>query len=298
MESPLVSFIVVSYNHSKFITECLDSIRDQSYKEWELIVADDASKDNSADVMRDWLKENSIHAKTNFHTQNKGFAATLNECVELAVGKYVNIIAADDYLHPDFLIRCVDALEQKDDNFAVAFSSAFLINEDKSLTNYNDNFDFYNDPLQFRKELRKKNHIPALSTLVKRQVLLETGPYDKDILIEDYDRWLRINEKYLFVLIPENLAYYRRHDENISKIKARIIFLEETLLKIKYDTTLDNKFELNQKIKKLYSTSTDKKEIKKISGLYDGYRGKNLWLNFCLKHRLPYKFYLLKYKFF
>lgn len=298
MESPLVSFIVVSYNHSEFITECLDSIKNQTYKNWELIIADDASKDNSAEVMKNWLQENNVLAKTNFHTQNKGFASTLNECLEMTEGKYVNIIAADDYFHFEFLEKCVASLEQKDDNFGMVFSSCFIIKEDKSLIHYLDDLTIYKDEKRFRTTLKKMNYIPALATLVKRKVLLETGPYDKNILIEDYDRWLRINQNYFIDFVPENLAYHRKHGENISKIKERIVFVEEILLRLKYDNDLENKTKINNDIKKIYTTSSDKKEIKKVSEKYSQYKGKEKWLDLCLKLNLPVKLYYLKYKLF
>lgn len=298
MESPLVSFIVVSYNHSEFITECLNSIKNQTYKNWELIVADDASKDNSAEVAKKWLQENNISAKTNFHPENKGFATTLNECIAMTEGKYLNIIAADDYFHPEFLSKCVHSLESKNDNFGMVFSGSFILTEEKNLINYHQKFDFYENADLFRTALKKMNYIPALSTLVKRNVSIETGPYDKNILIEDYDRWLRINKKYFIDFIPENLAYHRKHGENISKIKERIVFVEEILLRLKYDTSLENKTKINNDIKKIYKTSTSKEELKKVSEKYSQYKGRERWLNFCLKYGLPVTLYYLKYKLF
>lgn len=298
MDSPLVSFIVVSYNHSEFIAECLDSIKNQTYKNWELIVADDASPDNSAETTKNWLNKNNIPAKTNFHETNKGFATTLNECIELTEGKYINIVSADDYFHPEFLAKSVAALEEKGDDFAMVFSSCYIIKEDKSLTNYLENYDFYSHHLQFREFLKTMNPIPAISTLVRRNILVETGPYDKNILLEDYDRWLRINEKYFIDFIPENLAYHRKHGENISEIKKRIVFVEEILLRLKYDTSLKNKYKINDDVKKIYMTSEDKLELKKVFEKYNRYKGKQPWLNLCLKYRLPVKLYNLKYKFF
>lgn len=298
MERPLVSFIVVSYNHSEFITECLDSIKNQTYTNWELIVADDASKDNSAETAQKWLQENQVSAKTNFHKENKGFAATLNECIQMVEGKYVNIIAADDYFHHEFLEKCLSSLEQRGDDFGMVFSSCFIIKEDKTLINYLNDFSFYENNIQFKKTLKKLNPIPALATLVKTKVLLETGPYDKNILIEDYDRWLRISEKYFIDFVPENLAYHRKHEENISKLKERVVFVEEILLRLKYDTNLDNKVKINDDIKKIYTTSKDKKEIQKVSEKYSKYGGKEKWLDLCLKLNLPVKWYYLKYKLF
>lgn len=66
MENPLVTVIVVSYNHSKYIEENLDSIKNQTYKNIQLIVADDASKDNSAETFEQWLSKNNYPAEKIF----------------------------------------------------------------------------------------------------------------------------------------------------------------------------------------------------------------------------------------
>ncbi|MEY8758573.1 glycosyltransferase family 2 protein [Chryseobacterium tongliaoense] len=298
MEQPLVTVVVVSYNHAGYIKECLDSIKNQTYKNIQLIVGDDASPDNSVEVFEQWLLENNYPAEKNFHSKNTGLAEMLNECIQLTKGKYIKLIAADDYLHPEFLEKTVHTLENKDETFAVAFSGAYIVNEDKSVIEYYGNFDFYKDEYQFRKLERTRNFVPGLSALIKTKALIETGPYNKEILLEDYDKWLKINENYFFAFIPENLAYYRRHEENISKIKARLVFVEEILLKLKYDPDLENKSETNKSVKKIYLTSTDKQELKNVFEKYNQYKGKEPWLNFCLKYRLPVKLYHLKYKFF
>lgn len=295
---PLVTVVVVSYNHSGYIEECLNSIKNQTYKNIQLIVGDDASPDNSLKVFENWLVNNNYPAEKNFHTKNTGLATMLNECVQLARGKYIKLIAADDFLHPDFLEKCVKTLETKDNSFAVAFTSAYIVEKDKSLAEYYGNFDFYKDEHQFRKLEKTRNFVPAVSALIKTQALIETGSYNKDILLEDYDKWLKINQKYFFIFIPEHLAYYRKHDENISTLKSRIVFVEEILLRLQYDTELENKVELNNSIKKIYLTSKSKEELKKTFEKYDRYKGKEPWLNFCLRYRLPVKLYHLKYKFF
>lgn len=298
MEEPLVTVVVVSYNHAKYIDECLDSIKDQTYKNIQLIIGDDYSPDNSVDVFENWIKKNNFPVEKNFHTKNTGLAEMLNECIQLTKGKYIKLIAADDYLHPEFLEKCVKTLENKDDRFAVVFSSAYIVEENKNLVEYYGNFDFYKDEYQFRKLEKTRNFVPALSALIETKALIETGAYNKDILLEDYDKWLKINETYFFAFIPEHLAYYRKHDENVSTLKSRVVFVEEILLRLQYDSELDNKTELNNSIKKIYLSSTSKEELKKTFEKYNQYKGKEPWLNFCLKYRLPIKLYYLKYKFF
>ena len=74
MNNPLVSVVVISYNQAKYIKENLDSLKAQTYPNWELIVADDASPDNSVEEFKNWLKENNVNAKELFHTKNTGLS--------------------------------------------------------------------------------------------------------------------------------------------------------------------------------------------------------------------------------
>ncbi|HFK5507369.1 glycosyltransferase family 2 protein [Elizabethkingia anophelis] len=235
--SPLVSIIVVSYNHEKYIRENLDSIKRQTYTNIELIVADDASPDNSVEVFDFWLQENNYPAKKNYHTQNTGVATVLNECIEIATGKYIKIIAADDFLHTESIEKSVLKLEVLGEEYGMVFTNTNTVDDNsvliKDIADYNQLVN--SDPDIFRKDLLIGNKIAALTVLMRTKVVKETGKYDSQFLIEDYYRWLKINEKYLIAYIPEKLAFYRMHDTNISKLKADRIKKEDIFLKLIFD---------------------------------------------------------------
>lgn len=237
MDELLVSIVVVSYNQGKYIRENLDSIKSQTYPNIELIVADDASSDNSIEVFDCWLEENNYSAKKNYHTKNTGLATVLNECIEMATGKYIKLIAADDYLHPESIERCVNRLEQLGNEYGMVFSDTYTINDDSKIIADIADYDKLGsiEPELFRQELIKGNCIPALTIMMKLSALKETGRYDSKFIVEDYYRWLKINEKYLIAYIPEKLAYYRQHINNISKLKADRIETEDVILKLIFD---------------------------------------------------------------
>lgn len=142
MQNPLVSIIVVSYNHAKFIRENLDSIKAQTYSNIQLIVADDASSDNSIEIFDNWLFENSYSAVKNFHQKNTGFATILNECLKLATGKYLKIIAADDFLSKDSIRICVENLEKLGDEYAVYYGNMKVVDENSRQIEDKDNITF------------------------------------------------------------------------------------------------------------------------------------------------------------
>ncbi len=218
----MVSIIVVSYNQSAYIEECLNSIHHQSYTDWELILADDFSSDNSVEVFDNWLEKNNVAAKKNYHTQNKGLCATLNECIDLAEGDYVKFLAADDYLHPLFFEKVVQRFSTLDDTYRLVFTNAFTVNGKSEITDES----YLKEPAPtgyvFEK-LLAYNFIPALTAVMPRKIFDELGKFDTEILVEDWEYWLRIAKKYQVDCIDEPLAYYRMHDSNITRNKKKMI---------------------------------------------------------------------------
>jgi len=239
MENLLVSVIVVCYNHSKFIVECLNSIKNQTYANWELIVADDASTDNSVEIIKEWLKENNISAKTNFHTKNTGLATTLNECIKLLKGESVKLIAADDYLHPDSIENCIAAMEKSGDEYGMVFTDFWAVDENntpaKIFLSY-ENKDFINPDSSLKKDqLVKDNCIIAPTVLIRKEALLSTGEYSAQLILEDHDRWLRVNVIKKILFIDKKLAYYRVLPTGITATKHDKMVVEDMYLKLKYD---------------------------------------------------------------
>lgn len=293
MEQPLVTVVVVSYNHSKFIKENLDSIKNQTYKNIQLIVGDDASPDRSAEVIEQWLQENSFSAEKNFHAQNTGLAAMLNECVALAKGKYIKLIAADDFLHPEALEKSVLKLENLGGEYGMLFTNTHTIDNDsiiiEDIADYNSLGNI--DPHIFRKELIKGNRIAALTVLLRTDVLKETGKYDSKFIVEDFYRWLMISEKYLIGYIPEKLAYYRMHPENISKVKSEKIEMETILLQLMFDKEGIVKERLNRFTQKYYFSGV--KLSPEYLSAYHKYPFRVKRLDMALQNRIPVPFYKL-----
>ena len=266
MEKPLVSIVVVSYNHAHFLEENLNSIKAQTYPSIQLIVADDASKDNSIEVYENWLEKNNYPAIKNFHTKNTGLTTTLNECFDLIEGKYVKFIAADDYLHPEAIEKCVNKLEELGNDYGMVFTDTWAINDKSEITK--DIADYNANQYLTKEELREKlvlgNRMAALTVLMRTEALKKTGKYPTDIIVEDY---------------------YRLHEQNISKVKENIILEEDLILKMKFDKTgigkqnIDNYFKVNY-FKGNYN--------KKLISQYHQYPFKDKILSFCFNLNFPF----------
>ena len=108
----MVSVIVPVYQVEKYISACIQSILAQTYRDFELIIVDDGSRDRSAQIAEDLLKESREHSFRIVHTENKGVSAARNTGLSMAKGDYIIMVDADDVLSPDFLQEFVDMMEK------------------------------------------------------------------------------------------------------------------------------------------------------------------------------------------
>ena len=112
MEYPLVSATVLCYNQARYVVECLEAVKAQNYPNLELIINDDASRDDSVAVIEAWLARNNIPHHFLKNQKNQGICRSLNNALKVARGKYVTGIAADDLWLPCKLKAQVELLER------------------------------------------------------------------------------------------------------------------------------------------------------------------------------------------
>lgn len=212
---PLVTVIAVCYNHARFVIECLDSIRNQTYPHMQIIIMDDCSQDDSVEIIRDWIARYGIECKFIAHQKNQGLCRTLNEALSHADGKYVSLIATDDLWLPDKIICQVEVMEKLPDSVAVLYGDTYLINEAGAplpgliLDQCRDNLG--TPPVgNIFPVLLEVNTIPALTALIRRSCYEKVGYYDENLRYEDWDMWLRIAQSFSFAYAPEPLSKYRQ----------------------------------------------------------------------------------------
>src|SRR2546430_15334978 len=124
---PLVTAFVGCYNHSRFVEECLDSVRQQTYPNLQVIIFDDCSTDDSLSVIDNWLKKHRLDWQFTRHNRNVGICASLNEALRLARGKYISMVAADDVWLPDKTARPGVEMEQMPEGVGGLYRNAFQI---------------------------------------------------------------------------------------------------------------------------------------------------------------------------
>ncbi|CAG0991936.1 alpha-1,3-rhamnosyltransferase [Anaerolineales bacterium] len=268
--SPLVTVIAVCYNHSKFVIECLDSIRNQTYHHVQLIIMDDCSQDDSVGIIRDWIKRYGIECNFIAHQKNQGLCRTLNEALELAQGEYISIVATDDLWLPEKLAMQVEVLERLSSDVGVVYGDSWQITEEGELLPelllkpYQERYgalpegDIYS-------RLIEGDFIPALNPLTRRGCYDLVGQYDERLSYEDWDMWLRIAQKFKFSFLPQVVTKYR----HVSNSMTRTIHEKRTIPRYRSDFLIFSKHVKNPSLSQNQRQRLKKRLIRDAEVLYE-----------------------------
>lgn len=218
-----VTVIVTSYNHQAYLEQCLDSIAAQTRRPAQVIVIDDFSQDDSADLIEHWLREASQNYTFLRHEHNMGLNASLNEALAITDGRYFLHVSADDWAEPDRIERQLGALEIADERTAIVVSDIREVNAG-GMTIVDHDFtsrlrpitgaDSQPDALLY---LLVENLIPAPGVLMRTALVLEIGGYDPRLAFEDYDLWLRLSARYSIAYEPGIVTNYRVVDSGLTR---------------------------------------------------------------------------------
>lgn len=222
---PLVSIIISCYNHQDYITQCIESVVHQTYGNIELIVIDDGSSDNSADILE------KLSQKYNFffeRQKNMGLTRTLNKALLKAQGKYIAPIGSDDILMLDKTEKQVSFLEAHE-NISVVGGNILCI-DDQGLIKQKQRITAYHEA-DFNTVFLTPKQIPAAPTVMIRAIVLRAvDGFSTDSNLEDLDLWLKITHAgYTIAVMNDIFAYYREHSSNSYK---NYQFMTESLMQI------------------------------------------------------------------
>jgi glycosyltransferase involved in cell wall biosynthesis len=224
--SPLVSIIFTSYNHLEFLKQAIESLLNQSFINFELIVVDDCSTDGSQELLKTYTKDKRVNLNL-LDTNTGSYVKASNYGASLAKGEYILFAQCDDFSETNQLEILVNALNTNKD-VGVAYSRSNLI--DKQGNFISD--DYTIRQYSFRKRciqsttIGRKNMrtylsyscvIPNLSAaLIRRDLYLKVdGLSEKYFIASDWDFWLRLTSKTDFIYIASPLNNFRQHDTTI-----------------------------------------------------------------------------------
>lgn len=215
-KSPKVSVCIPSYNYSRFISDAITSVLNQSLGNFELVIVDDNSTDDSESVIRGFQDSRIRYFRNEV---NLGITANWNKCLSLARGSYVCIMGADDIYFPDFLTRMCFVL---DSNFDVGFAHcAFkLIDEDGKILRVYQRYardSVENGQCVFRK-LLLGNYVMFSSVLIRKECLRILGGFDSGLSYTlDWEMLARMSLAYKVAYVSEPLSCFRTHSSNLTR---------------------------------------------------------------------------------
>lgn len=223
MKSPLVTVVCISYNHGTYVQEALRSIFNQTYSNIQIIVADDASSDDSQGQISSFFSLNEhLSPVVIFNEKNTGNCKIFNKALKQARGKYIMDLAADDYLYPQCIERLVERFEQLPSEYGVVFSNVDLVSETGMQLSKQYPVDEQGHSLQkipegnLYEEIIKRYFISCVGMMMKREVLEELGGYDEELAYEDFDFWIRSSRVYEYGYVDECLVAKRKLPQSLS----------------------------------------------------------------------------------
>lgn len=216
---PLVSVIVPAYKHERYVSQALDSTIDDGYPNLEIVVIDDGSPDATWDRIEAWRHAHAgqITVKA-FRQENVGLTRTLNRLLERASGAYAALLTSDDRLRPDGIARRVDLLESNP-RLAAVFGDCRVIDADGDvIAQHGVGF---GDPKRRAGLLRDParevvSHwgVQGSVILFRRDAIRSMGGYSEDLMIEDWDLYLRLASVGRIAYVDRIVADYRWHGSN------------------------------------------------------------------------------------
>lgn len=256
-KSPEISVIMPAYNAEKYIAASIESVLNQTFKDFELIILDDASTDKTKEIVMSYAQNDSRIVYVQKQS-NHGPATLRNEGILLAKGTFIALNDADD------LSECTRFEKQ----IAVFNSQPNVAVCGSWILNFGENMDSFvsqapQNPIEIKLTFLSYDCL-ANSSAMFRKSCVENIAYQKEFVpAEDYKLWSEVIVKQNFYIIQEALVHYRQHENNISKTKADNLAISD--LKIKTDL-----------FQKIFGLQNEDFDFKKLVHLFDilGYRKK------------------------
>lgn len=221
-----VSIILPSYNYARYMDERIESLLNQTYEDFELIIVDDASTDNSVEVIKKY--EGDPRIKTKFFSQNSGLPyKRWNDAADIACGDYILFAGADDSCAPTMIEKLVEKLDANP-NVGIAYCQSMEMDSEsklvRSMKKYTDTLDkerwskdYVDKGTNECRYLVIKNVIPnASAAMIRRPIFDELGRFDENLkLVADWTLWSKIMMVSDVAFVAEPLNYFRCHSGTV-----------------------------------------------------------------------------------
>lgn len=207
---PKVSVVIPAYNTAPYLAEAIESVLQQTYQDFEILVVDDGSTDNTVQVASSYVPRIKLIEK-----ENGGPASARNAGMRQAAGEYIAFLDSDDAWVQDKLAEQVELLERNTE-IGLVFGEALMFRQIEGERQFGKVIGYTRSPTL--KSLLLGNFIPAQTVLFRRACLERVGYMKESAALpvaEDFEFWLRFAKNYSLAGINRTLAYYRIHENNL-----------------------------------------------------------------------------------
>jgi glycosyltransferase involved in cell wall biosynthesis len=210
---PKVTVYLVNHNYGKYVREAIESVLNQSFQDFELIIIDNGSEDDSLQIIEQYTHHDKV---LTIFQENIGLNRTNNVAIEMATGRYIMRLDADDYLHSNALELLAGALDRWSD-VGLVFPDYFLVDDKGEMLDVVQRHDFSEVTL-----LDQPAH--GACTMIRRECLEALDGYDESYHCQDgWDLWVRFIRRYGVRNVDLPLFYYRQHPTSLTKNEGRIL---------------------------------------------------------------------------
>jgi glycosyltransferase involved in cell wall biosynthesis len=220
-DKALVSYLVASFNHDKFIVKTLDSILKDGYSPREIIILDDGSTDKTVEVVGRWIAAHSAEQVTFLTRPNRGVTSTLNELVAMSKGDLIRLSSSDDILLPGSTDRLAVELS-KNQSIDAVFGDGYVIDDAGQYSGETVLEHFGSSAKEYQADLQSaiisKWAVAGPVFLARRSYLL-ANPYPPNLTIEDWYMYVRLASEGKIGFSPRPVIEYRIHSANSSKVR-------------------------------------------------------------------------------
>ena len=250
---PEISVVIPTYNRAGLVREALLSVLHQTFQDFEVIVVDDGSTDNTREQVVSFQEDDRV---TYIYQENQGPSEARNTGIRASKGKYVALLDDDDIALPQRLERQFNFLE-RNKNCALLGTACHEINEDESILR---TIQLPSTDIEIRWTLLFNSSFVHSSVMLRKEALLAVGSYisdDKYSCVDDYELWSRLSRHYQAANLPEVLLKYRKNPLGISIVKREIQEKQSILVSA-------------QNISALLERTVDNDNAEKLRLLYTG----------------------------
>lgn len=262
MTFPLVSIIIPTYNHAQYLTKAINSIKNQTYSNLELIIIDDGSTDHTKEVISGF--DDILY----FYQDNAGLSVARNNATKYSKGEFLLFLDADDWLYPDAVRINLEYLLKDPDLFFVSGSHMKVFVDENKISHYAA----YDVPYDNFRIILKNHYISHPASVLFRRKVFDSYTFDvKFKSCQDFDLYLTIARNHKVLHHSELVSAYRFHTSNMSSNHAHM---------------LDEILRVMKKHKSFLKSDEDFKAYEDGKQMFINYYTMSLYYNKLRKHKV------------